>query len=489
MVMCQTKDSARSPNGGKLLPYRPGAKTVLQSLSLFIAFLFVPPQLAYAVGSGSFENATFSARFLAEGNAGVAQPDEPASISYNPAGIVDLPGIQGQTNWAFISLITRHSRNDSSTYGNGTVAVVPTGYMTVNPGKLLNDRLAFGIGSDSPFGFLTKYDSNHPISHYTGYRNWLKMFTIKPVMAVKVNKWLSIGGGPMWYRAYDFGSILAYPNKLPQVAGLIPGPPVLPFFPDGQLRAEMSGNSWGWQLGVLLKPHRKHQLGFYFRSPVHMKLKGRVKVENAFNPFNPAFQKQFETGAHVKMNLPLNMTFGYAFKPNDRAAIEMDFGFTRWAAFRRLYIDTDPVNAIDDAILGALGMIDADYRNSYSLHLGGHYKTTDKLTLRGGWHYYWTPVPKFHFRPAIPDSNSMGLAVGLSYEAFKNTLLDLVYYNRFWWRRHIDNDLSEVLGTSVDGKYFTYGQELIVSLTYRFDPFPKSSPEPQGTISVVDATR
>ncbi len=462
-----------------------------------IVYLFVLVWLlgfstvVYAVGSGGFENASFSAKSLAEGNAVVAQADEPAAISYNPAGLVNLPGVQIQSNISFISTFTRISNDGGSSYSSGTISPVPTGYVTINPGPRLDDRLAFGVGIDSPFGLSNKYDSNHPAVHYTGYKNWLKMFAIKPVVAVKLADWLSVGGGPIYYRTYDFGSITAYPNRLVQEPfGPVPGPPLLNTFPDGQLRLDLSGNSWGWHFGALLKPHKKHQFGFYFRSPTQMNLKGRIKVENAttlktsfqvipipFPPFFVAFpnfdvanNRAFESGGHTKLNLPLNFTVGYVFKPNDRAAIETDFGFTRWSTFNRLYINaTDSISPGDDAILKAMGTVDADYRNAFSLHLGGEYKATPKLALRGGSFFFWTPVPKTHFRPAIPDSNRLGFSVGLGYQVMKYLAFDVVYLNVLSLRRSINNDVSEILGTSVDGKYFSFTQEFGITLTYKWD--------------------
>ena len=468
-------------------------ETVSKAIGWWIALTLIlgTPNQAFAVGSGGFENASFSAKSLAESNAVVAQADEPAAISYNPAGIVHLPGLQVQSNAAFISLFTFHEKDGNSTRSSGTLSMVPTAYATVNPGKLLWNRVAFGIGSDSPFGLANKYDSNHPIAHYTGYRTWLKMFTIKPVAAVKITDWLSVGGGPMYYRVFDFGTILAYPNRLLQSPfGPVPGPPFLPLFPDGQLRLNLSGNSWGWQMGVLMKPHKKHRFGFYFRSPVQMKVKGKIKVENAsdvtvvpltfppFVSFRTSHSRAFETGGHAKLNLPLNITVGYAFQPNDRSTIEVDFGFTRWSTFNRLYINADPVNAADDAILKALGTIDTDYRNGFTLHLGGNHKVTKNLTLRGGGMYFWTPVPKRHFRPSVPDANALAFSIGASYEFSKHFIFDAGYFNRFSLRRHIDNDISEVLGTSVDGRYFSYIQELFIGFTYKWDDvFEQFTPE------------
>ncbi len=428
---------------------------------VLLASFFILPQTVFAVGSGAFENASFSPQSLGESNAVVAQATEPAAISYNPAGITQLKGVQYQQNFTFINIFTRHSNNDDAHYSAQKFIGIPTGYLTLNPGMFQN-RVAIGVGSDSPFGLANQYDSNQAYVHYTGYVNYLKMYTIKPVVAIKLHEKLSIGGGPVYYRIFDFGNVTAYPNSAVFGAGT----------PDGQLRANLSGNSWGWQMGVLAKPFEKHQFGFYFRSPVTILLKGLIKVENSTNSGN------FETGGYGKINLPLNFTWAYDYKPNERTNIETDFGFTRWASHKRLYINADHVSAADDAILSALGKNDKDYNNGFSLHLGGNRKLkrfNDKITIRGGGLFYWTPIPADHYIPAVPDSNSVALSTGLSYDFNQYFRFDFAYFGRLWLRRHINNDLSENVGGSVDGSYISYGHEFFVGVTYKWEDFLNKS--------------
>ncbi|HNV87114.1 MAG TPA: outer membrane protein transport protein, partial [Candidatus Omnitrophota bacterium] len=152
-----------------------------KSLGLALVFALIAsfPTQGLAVGSSAFENASFSAKSLAQSNAVVAQADEPAAISYNPAGIVGLKGLQIQANDSFLSMIT-HVSTEAGDHprSTGTIDQVPTGYVTVNPGPVLNDRVAFGVGMDSPFGLSNQWDSNDPIVHYTGWKNYLKMYTI-----------------------------------------------------------------------------------------------------------------------------------------------------------------------------------------------------------------------------------------------------------------------------------------------------------------------
>lgn len=441
-----------------------------------LSITFLSPFSAWAVGSGGLENASFSAQQLSLGGATTATPDEPAAISYNPAGIVDLPGVQVQASQNFISMLT-FKDNDvtGDTRSSGTLAYVPTAYVTINPGRVFCDRLAFGIGSDSPFGLMNKYNSSDPATHYTGWRNYLKMFTLKPTVAYKFTDKLSIGGGPMWYRIYDFGGIQGYPNNLITI----------PFLgvntADGQIRINTSGNHWGWQLGTLYKFNEKHRVGYYFRSPVVVNLKGRVKVENSnISPLLGGLGlRNFETGVHTKMSLPMSMTWAYAYQPTKKTHYEADFIWTRWSTMKRVYFVNDTSgNALDDAILNAVRSADKDWRNGYGIHLGASHKLTEKLTLRGGSWFYWTPIPKTHFTPSIADANHLALSIGLGYKVNKYLNADLCYYNSFYFRRRIDNSIAEhasLINSSVDGRYSSYSQAFTISMTLKWDDiFPRA---------------
>ncbi len=423
----------------------------------FIPLLSFPVSL-FAVGSGGFENASFSAKSLGQSNAVVAQADEPAAISYNPAGIIDLPGLQIQPTLSGISTFTYYrSSIQPDTRSSGTISPVPTGYMTVNPGDLLDDRVALGVGMDSPFGLANKYDSGSGIVRYAGWKNYLKMYAIKPVISFKLLNWLSIGGGPMFYRIFDYGGIQAYPNRL--IVGTLP---------DGQVRINMAGNHWGWQMGLLAKPHKMHQFGFYFRSPVVVKTRGLLKVENS----SFATGGNFEAGADSKLALPLNVTFAYAFKPTDKATIETDFGYTKWSIFKRSSINHNSAGLapFDNTILGAIGApLDKDYSNGFSAHLGGNYKITKTFTLLGGSGFYWKVVPKDHWIPAVPDGNRLFLSIGSSWKVSKFLVMDLAYLPGFNFKRPIENNIGTAVGTSEDGKYRSFIQEFSVSATYHWD--------------------
>ncbi len=454
--------------------------------ALILTLLIALPASSFAVGSGGFENASFSAKQIGQGTSVTAVADEPATISYNPAGINDLPGIQYQGNANFINMWTSiESKNATggSTQSSATTAIIPTTYLTMNPGKAwgFNDRVAFGLGVDSPFGLANKYDSNHTATHYTGYKNWLKMYTIKPVVSFRLAEWLSIGGGPIWNRVFNFGQVLAYPNT-----AIITGAP------DGQVRANLKGNSWGWQMGILAKPAPKHKIGFYFRSPALIRLKGLAKGENIANDFVGGTSGRFETGVHTKLHLPMNMTWGYEYTINKKTSVSTDFGFTRWSVFDNLNVPVDPIagtnlgglSGFHNTLLNSLfntpgpgGATDKDYHNSFTFGWGVSHKATDKLTLRGGNYYYTTPVSGHHLTPAVPDSNRTGVTVGLGYNLTDNLVLDAAYDAIFFFNRGVDNEIGNALpASSVDGTYKSFIHVWNFSLTYKWDGL-KSTPK------------
>ncbi len=439
-------------------------KSGLLILILFASLSLLTPQTLFAVGSAGIENASFSGRQIAQSGAGTAQADEPAAISYNPAGITQLDGLQIEPTMHFIDIFTFFESDEplsggkgSNTRSSGTVLPVPTGYITFKPKNWFDNRITFGVGSDSPFGFSNKFNSTHPIAQLSGFKNWFKMYTVKPTVAVKLADWLSIGGGPMYYRIYDWGGIQAYPNILSA------GAPFGTLKTDlGQVRLNLSGNHWGWHFGVLATPHKQHQFGFYFRSPVVVKTSGIIKVTNSSRGY-------FETGGNAKWSLPMNLTWAYAFKPTERATIEFDFGYTRWSSFERLFINADPVSPAEDNILSLIGKNNKDWKDSYNLQLGGNYKLTNRLTIRGGGYFYTNSVPEVSFISAVPDGNRLAYSLGASYEVNKNFGVDAAYLNVWNLRRTVNNNIGNGLGVSQDGDYVTYTQEATVSCRFAFD--------------------
>jgi long-chain fatty acid transport protein len=205
-----------------------------------------------------------------------------------------------------------------------------------------------------------------------------------------------------------------------------------------------------------------------------------AKVENSnFSAIGGQGPHHFETGVHTKVSLPMNMTWAYAYQPTPKTHYEADFTWSHWSTYKRQYFVTDPAaNAMDNTVLNNIRAADKDYHDGYGIQLGASHKLTKKLTLRGGSWFYFTPIPQKSFIPAVADSNHLALSIGAGYDISKNLTADLCYYNSFYFRRRINNDVGEspvLLNSSMDGSYTSYSQAFTVSLTMKWDDiFPRA---------------
>jgi long-subunit fatty acid transport protein len=78
-----------------------------------------------------------------------------------------------------------------------------------------------------------------------------------------------------------------------------------------------------------------------------------------------------------------------------------------------------------------------------------------------------TTTPQANFDTALPDTTSNSLTVGTGYSFNKNTNIDFSYAAMFYDKRKIDNDVGATSGASIDGKYSTFCNVYMVTLTFK----------------------
>ena len=116
--------------------------------ALFLLTLLLSPSPLFAVGSSGFENASYSAKTLAQANAVAARPEDPSTVSFNPAGLLELPGIQTNLGLEGLDFRVFHRNQVTGDHNQNTgkLLLIPSFYLTANPGDYLDNRLAFGLG-------------------------------------------------------------------------------------------------------------------------------------------------------------------------------------------------------------------------------------------------------------------------------------------------------------------------------------------------------
>ncbi len=438
-----------------------------KALLVFFALIaiHVNPSLLFAVGSSGFENASYSARSLGQSNAVVARPQDPDTVAFNPAGIPELKGTQVGGNLEGLHTVTWHKSSVSHNTAKSAnlLVLIPTGYVTHNLGERFNNRVGIGMGFNFPFGVSNRYPAHSELARYAGFRNDIKLGALHFAGGVKINDKVNVGASAVYYRIFQYDQIFNYPNG--QV--LTPNNPT--GFHDGQVNTYQKGGAWGWTASALLKPVEKHNIGIQYRSRANIDTNGRGVITGLVSGGTPGqgFDTfpTWESGIHSDVQLPSQITLGYAYEPSEKWAAEIDVAWTGWSIFADQDISVDRGNAVTQS----LGAIPRNFHNTWSINTGGHYRINEKLDWLGGVWLYSAAEPKENFDSVIPDSNRLGISNGFTYSITKKLDFTTMVFVNFFEKRSFENRVYlRKNGARNDGEVVTFLYGFMTGLTYKF---------------------
>lgn len=384
-----------------------------------------------------------------------AAADDPSAIFFNPAAMTNLRGIQTSIGGsALLASARQTNRGSSRTLPRGTtppvgvpppgslpgvidapfpvtgtdggnpfdkVIPVPSFYVT---GQVTN-RLWLGLGVNAPFGLKLDYDDGFFGRYDSLYTN-LKTYNIQTSAAYKLNDHFSIGGG------IDVQYVkVTLTNALPQ---LLPpqlsfgggGPFISPFpvlgpvltpIPDGS--AKVKGDDWsvGWNAG-LFYTNGDTNVGISYRSGIKHNLKGTQTITGLVGPIAAA---NGTFAASAPLDLPDIVTVGFMHRMTPKLRALVSARWYNWSKFKGI------------AITSATGTTnkELDYKDSYSVSLGGEYDVSPMLTLRAGTMFDRTPTNPQHLTTRVPDGDRAWLTGGATYNISPAFALNLSYAHTF----------------------------------------------------------
>lgn len=399
-----------------------------------------------AAAAGGFQLFEQSVKGLGQAFSGsAASAGDAATVFFNPAGMTQLPGTQIQgatyvilTEAAFVnegSVTAGGQPLRGSTADGGITATVWNGYLT----HAVNDRIFVGFGANTPFGLRTDYPRNW-VGRYHALESDLRTLNLSPVAALRLHDSVSIGVGldvqyvdVLLSNAIDFGALLA-PTGL-----------TTPGSDDGF--QEIAANDWGlgFNLGLLFTPQKNTRIGIAFRSEIDLELHGEAKFEKnarvatalAAAGHSSLFR---DTGAQATVTLPGTFSVGAYHQLTPRWSLLAGLSWTQWSTLGdgiRIRFDNP------DQLSQALPL---NYTDALRYSLGANYHASNRLTLRSGIAYDETPIPDATSRSArLPDADRFWLAVGLSYSATKNLVIDVAYAHLFIDDGEIERTVSSTV--------------------------------------------
>ncbi|MDR0238995.1 MAG: outer membrane protein transport protein, partial [Deltaproteobacteria bacterium] len=264
---------------------------------------------AFAEG---FALTEWSARGLSLAGGLVARADDASAVAYNPAGITQLPGVHLMGGMSLITPYGQIESRDAAgrtrvTFTNPGAWFPPHMYATWQ----LNDDWWLGFGLFSRFGLGNQYPSNWP-GQYAVYNVGLQTVSANPVIAYKVNDWLSLAvGAELMYLNIFLESKIApitLPGQLAPFSRL-----------ENDMNLEGTGFGVGMNAAVHIRFNEQWSAGLTYRSQVTQNVYGRVKYgrQDQATPLGPgrSLPAFLDSNANATVQLPDSAALAVMWKP------------------------------------------------------------------------------------------------------------------------------------------------------------------------------
>lgn len=387
-----------------------------------------------------FRIADQNAEATARGNAFVATADDPSAIYYNPAGITQLEGTRTLLGAYVITLkdtvhLDADVKNNRFSTSNTEPQAVPTSFYTWS---FKGHPIALGLGVYAPYGFAIEYPDDSPIRTIARYGS-IQYLTVNPVVAWKINGSLSIAAGA----TVNYG-------RAELKRGL--------FTVGDEFQFKGDGVAYGFNAGILWKPHPMHSFGATYRSGTNLTFSGHTTVNTEKmqvpTPFGPVTVPavDYREDADATFQLPQNVTAGYSFRPTPDWNFEFNIDWTDWDSLNTVIIHQQ---RSPDA------PVPFNWESSFIYEFGVTKKFAKGYSASLGYMYSENSVPNESFSPGIPDSNRHVFSAG-----FGRKLDRLNWYVAYQYAYGPTRTIAQ--NTIADGQYRFDSHALTLSLGYNF---------------------
>lgn len=408
---------------------------------------------AAALGNGFAINEQDSKAF-GMGGAFVAQADNPSAVYFNPAGMVQLDGVQLSAGFALIAPSLTFESNGTSAFGQAGASTdnkdqtffIPNVYLTWK----VNEKWSLGIGEFTNFGLANEWPDDWEGRFITGgTKAEITTMSINPVVAFRPVERLSLAlGGVAQYMD------ITLENK--RFLGM--GVP--------EADQKLTGDNWayGWNLGLLAWITDDVKFGASYRSRIKQKPDGSVKIKGLDKLGLP----NVDVGAEGEIELPDILYLGLSWSPGP-LTFEFDGQWTGWSSYDTL------TATFDQPIFGNTGFEEPkDWSDSWAYRFGVQYALTEAFDLRAGIIYDESPVPDQTVDPLVPAGDRWLYSLGLGY-THGGFALDCGYTYLTGKDREFVNhvgDYNETIAPglgNVTGEFVdSYAHMFMLNLSYHF---------------------
>jgi long-chain fatty acid transport protein len=335
----------------------------------------------------------------------IAQVDDASAVQQNPANLVTLTNVQLQFTPTVVFIEAEYtSPLGVPAQTTDPVKILPNFFATT---PLFEGRAAAGLGITTPYGLGSEWEQSGSFADPFGLRYqapWfaeMKTINFNPTFAYRLNDQLSLGAGlnAMW-------SELTFKQFYPWL--IFPGS--LGGEPDGNIEAQGDGVGYGVNLGLTWEPAEGHRFALTYRSAMSVDYDGRFTIDNV-TPTAAFLGVTSSSDFATKIKFPTIIAAGYGVQATDKLRLEAN---VEWLEFSNF--DSLDLNAGNNNLLLPSTSLPQNWRNTYTVGIGGDYQLSPAWIVRFGYQYYQSPVPDETLSPTIPDANQNVFTIGLGYQ-------------------------------------------------------------------------
>lgn len=404
----------------------------------FLCVAWVVPVIALApsiVRAGGFYVPEIGPRAVGMAGAQTAAVDDTTAIFHNPAGLAGQDGTKVQVAGSmFFGNVSFFRRPVDS----------PTGRIEFDRVKNTNRiggapflgvasdfgvrNFAAGIAVYVPFGAHLEYPRRGAQRHVvTGVE--LRTIYVTPSVAYRIADRFSIGAGV----SYVYADLALEQANAVQ---FVTGDPEANPEPDAVLEGStaLRGKdpaSFSATFGVRYDdPLERFGIGASVMIPTTLRFSGRAVVENDnITSTSDESDPDLELAAgsrrddfRVDYPLPLVVRVGAVVRPTPRVSVALDYNYQRWSTFDELVVDFEHNYELQETTRAVMYdvVVEQNWHDSHSVRLGTEFQPIPNeripLKLRLGALFDQSPIDDRHFDVLAPDSDKLGVSVGVGYE-------------------------------------------------------------------------
>ncbi|HEX4952577.1 MAG TPA: outer membrane protein transport protein [Thermoanaerobaculia bacterium] len=422
-------------------------------LTLLAALPFLAPLAASAAGVESFQH---GGRATAQAGAFTARADDPSAVTYNPAGIVQLDGLQILGGLDFRNASDDFLSSAGNHRANHTIQFPPAFYLTWKPAE--DSSWALGLGLDTPAWYRVEWNTALFPGRFTTRLQEVRFFELHPVAAYQLNERWSVGGGVRYLTGtLEYGFNVLGEGLDPATLQLVAA--------ELEATTEADVDALAFDLGVTYDAN-VWGFGAVYRSAA--KLEGRGDFDLSVRDINAPQSESFILSrfpydrAEQGFEMPAELRGGLWVAPYPELRIELDASLQTWSSLGDGDVVVQPASGAGTT---APVVIDRprDWDDTISLRLGIEGDVSEQLSLMGGVALEPSPVPDATREPGYPRGDALVYAVGASYH-FPRISFDLGYsYHDY----DTVNENPEDLGGVAGGRYSGFEHAWSFSVRWR----------------------